>query len=150
MGIVIIVIAAGALLLILSSGSKNESEGAVLQNLERFDFAEYEEKLERRLEEKINSIEGISSCEVMVLVESSYVYDYLLDDNGSIVMSEIGGDETPVREKERAPQIKGVAVICKGAKSAQRKKEIIDMLSALLNIPTNNIWVGSKSSNISF
>ncbi len=144
MGIVIIVIAAGALLLILSSGSKNESEGAVLQNLERFDFAEYEEKLERRLEEKINSIEGISSCEVMVLVESSYVYDYLLDDNGSIVMSEIGGDETPVREKERAPQIKGVAVICKGAKSAQRKKEIIDMLSALLNIPTNNIWVGSK------
>lgn len=144
MGIVIIVIAAGALLLILSSGSKNENEGAVLQNLERFDFAEYEEKLERRLEEKINSIEGISSCEVMVLVESSYVYDYLLDDNGSIVMSEIGGDETPVREKERAPQIKGVAVICKGAKSAQRKKEIIDMLSALLNIPTNNIWVGSK------
>lgn len=144
MGIVIIVIAAGALLLILSSGSKNESEGAVLQNLERFDFAEYEEKLERRLEEKINSIEGISSCEVMVLVESSYVYDYLLDDNGSIVMSEIGGDETPISEKERAPQIKGVAVICKGAKSAQRKKEIIDMLSALLNIPTNNIWVGSK------
>lgn len=143
MGIVAVLLAAG-LFLVFFSGSGKSGGGESYINRESFDFYEYEERLEKRLEEKINSIGGVSSSEVILLVDTSYIYDYLRDENGKIVITEIGGDDMPVSESESAPKIRGVAVICKGAENAQLKKEIVDMLSALLGISTNNIWVGSK------
>ncbi len=143
MGIVVIFLALG-LFLVFFSGNKSGGGDKSELYRESFDFYEYEERLEKRLEEKINALDGISSCEVILLVDTSYIYDYLRDENGKIIIGDISGDDIPISESETAPKIRGVAVICKGAKSAQKKKEIVDMLSALLKISTNNIWVGSK------
>jgi len=143
-GIVIILLAAGVVLVILSLGkSAGKSSVSEVQD-NSFDFYEYETALEERLKEKIDTISGVSNPEVILLVETSYVYDYLKENNGKTVTGSVNGEERALTESESAPTIRGVAVICSGGDDPVVKKNIIDMLSALLGISTNKIWVGSR------
>lgn len=138
--IVTVLLASVGIILILISGSRDKS---CVSNTEQinFDFDKYESTLEKRLEEKINKIDGVSSCDVILLIETSYIHDAK---NGSSYSDLFGTGSESDRISESAPKIRGVAVICVGGGEARVKKDITDMLSALLGIPTNKIWVGSK------
>lgn len=131
--------AIGIILILVSGKSSNSRTGSA--NYDDFNFEKYESALEKRLEEKINKIDGVSSADVIILVETSYIYDSI--NSGSY--SELFGDSSENgRISESAPRIRGVAVICSGGAQAKIKKDITEMLSALLGLPTNKIWVGSK------
>lgn len=139
----IILIAAFALagiIMILISGNR-ENSPAVSTGYDDFSFEKYESALEKRLEEKINKIDGVSSCDVILLIETSYIYD----SSDRVNYSDLFGNSAESdKVSESAPKIRGVAVICSGGGESKIKKDITDMLSALLGIPTNKIWVGSK------
>ena len=141
-GIIIIMLAAGLIMIIIYSGwgADKKKETAVVED--GFDFYEYENQLEERLEEKINKITGVSGCDVILLVETSYRYDYIKDNAGRYSLKDSGSEERSVTES--APTIRGVAVICGGGDDPVVQKNVMDMLSALLGLPKNKIWVGSR------
>ena len=143
-GVLLLLLVAGFLLIFvsdLSGKDKNNSQTAVS---EEFDFAEYERILESRLSDKINSVYGISDSKVIVILDSSYTYEYLEMSSGNILVCESDGDEIPVAIKRYAPRVRGVAVICKGGEDPENKNKITQMLSSLLDISSNKIWVGGK------
>ena len=138
--IITVLLAAAGIMMILLSGNREKSS-AMRTDHDDFSFEKYESSLEKRLEEKINKIDGVSSCDVILLIETSYIYDS--SDSGNYSDLFVKGTESD-KVSENAPKIRGVAVICSGGGEARIKKDITDMLSALLGIPTNKIWVGSK------
>ena len=138
--LITVILAVSGIILILISGNR-EKGSAVSNDYDDFSFEKYESTLEKRLEEKIDKIDGVSSCDVILLIETSYIYD----SSDSVNYSDLFGNSTDNdKVSESAPKIRGVAVICSGGGEARIKKDITDMLSALLGIPTNKIWVGSK------
>ena len=144
-GIIIILLAAGLIFVIVSTGrSAKKSDSALVASDNTFDFYEYETQLEKRLEEKIDKISGVDGCDVILLVETSYRYDYLCETGGKTITGKIDGIESVLTESENAPVIRGVAVICKGGDDPVVQRNIMDMLSALLGLPSNKIWVGSR------
>ena len=137
LGIIFVLLAAGLIMILFSSGTgtKKEEETDVI-----FDFTEYEKNLEKRLEEKINRIKGVSGTDVIVLLDSSYSTDYITDKSGKTVIS----DKSALAAAEIAPRVRGAAVICEGGDDPIIQREIISMLCALLDLSTNKIYVGGK------
>ena len=143
-GVFAILLAAGFLLIFFSDFSGKDEKNIENTVSEEFDFAEYESALESRLSQKINSVYGVSDSSVIVVLDSSYTYEYLEMSSGNILVCESDGNEIPVPVKRYAPKVRGVAVICKGGDDPENKKTIIQLLSSLLDIPSNKIWVGGK------
>lgn len=108
----------------------------------------YEKDIEERLTSIVSSINGAGRTEVMVTLASG-------DENVYAVKEKIG-DGTKEREyvvidsdsnesglllKVIEPEIRGVAVVCEGADSANVRQEIVSTVSAVLGISTNRISI---------
>lgn len=122
---------------------------------------EYAELIECKLTELVSSIEGAGEAVVMVTVEageesifakeiksdedinenkssSSYEYEYVVIKSGSSA-------ENGMLLKVIEPEIRGVAIVCDGGENAQVRENIINAVSAVLDIKTNKISVCKKS-----
>ena len=99
----------------------------------------------------IESMTGVKECRVMVTLKSGYEYYYAsnqqlsendngLDTRKEYLLASFGSTEQPVLIEERMPKVDGVAVICAGI-DASSEYRIINVLSALFNIPSNRICV---------
>ncbi len=139
LGLLLIGLAVGVMLLFL--GGQTEAVPTIAQPEEAFSFEAYEEALSRRLESLIERLDGISRVTVMLTLEESYadlpageVGDYL-------TLRDPDGGQGTVILSRRAPKVKGVAVICNGGASLAKQQEIIELLAALLNLPTHRIFV---------
>lgn len=140
----VVLFLAGVFLVFFSDQTDNSQVPVDYSVNEAFDFNEYEKALEAKISEQVNKISGVSQCEAAVILERSYVYEYVRLDNGDVLVCENDGYEIPVVECLVAPEIKGISVICSGGNDPQIKKQITDMLIALLDVPSNKIWVGGK------
>ncbi len=138
LGILLIGLAAGVMLLFL--GGKDQAEEGIPDTAPSFSFEEYEKNLAARLEEMIARLDGVSDVHVMLTLERSYAEELAGTDGEYLTVRESDGGQGTVVLSREAPKVKGVAVICKGAE-AQRKQEIISMLSALLELPSHRIFV---------
>ena len=171
----LIIAACGVILIILSfptdekktSTTTNDSAGDnhVQMSLE-LSNDEYCEQLEKRLEELLSKIDGISDVKVMitlkctsesvVLSEVSYeksdkkstgnagaVSEENSYKNNSTVVYEkdAKGNEIPYVVKENVPQIEGIAVVAKGGDDAKNILKITNVLQALFNIDAHKISV---------
>lgn len=146
---------------------KNKSELNHIENEQtEMSVDEYGEKLENRLKEILNRIEGISDVNVMITlkcgnesiiltedsVQESIKKD--TDENGfvseqseyrkeEIVVYEkkSSGESIPYVVKENAPKIEGVAVVAKGAESSENMIKIISIVKALFDVEAHKISV---------
>lgn len=126
----------GLMLLFLDkNGLNTENYASTEENNES-----YITTLENRLENMINNIEGVSDTKVMITLKSSSEVIYALDKDENREKHVIVGNE-PVYVKEYLPEIEGVAVICKGGNGAVIKEKITELLSSLLGIYSNHIYV---------
>ena len=82
----------------------------------------YEEDIEKRLTSIVSEINGAGRTEVMVTLAS--------DNN-----------ESGLLLKVIEPEIRGVAIVCEGADSANVRQEIVLTVSAVLGISTNRISI---------
>lgn len=147
-GFVIVALIAGVILLLWPSAEKAVSTDG------EFKYGStdsYRKTLESDVEKIVMSVSGVKSCAVMVTLKSGYEYYYASDqqitsgDNGvdsrkEFVLANYGGNEQPVLIEERMPKVSGVAVVCPGI-SVTAEYKIIQMLSALFDLPTNRISV---------
>lgn len=134
LGFILLALALGILLVFLS-GRSEDSGGSAPEESEPFSFEHYEHEMEERLEGLISRIDGVSSVSVMVLLDQSY--EEISDGTDfSRPVEEQTGDTVV------APKVRGVAVVCHGGERTEIRKEIIDLLSSLLGLSTNRIYVG--------
>ena len=139
LGLMVIGLIAGLVLLFL--GGKTEGERVPASIDSSFSFEEYEKGLAVRLEEMIERLDGVSEVHVMLTLDRSYAEELAGEGGEYLTIRKSDGEQGTVTISREAPKVKGVAVICKGGNSAEKQKEIISMLSALLELPSHRIFV---------
>jgi len=157
---------AGAALIIFSffTPSDKNNSGNVSNSgndLTRIDTESYISAQEQKLCDMLNRIDGVSDAFVMITLTSSSEYIYASKDSikesiskdGEVTQRDVQKDivlyedekkaKSPILVKEIQPKIKGVAVVCKGISGADMQLKIINLVSTVLNLPTNKIYVVS-------
>lgn len=157
--LVILAVLAIVFLILMEFTGKDENkyEGEVSESTE-----EYAERIEDKLTQLISSVEGAGETVVMVTLDAGeenvyareiktdeesdgdktsnkYEYEYIVMKNGSAV-------ESGMLLKVIEPDIRGVAVVCDGGDNAAVRENIINTVSAVLDIKTNKISVCKKKS----
>lgn len=142
-GLIALTFVAGLLLILLSTrGEKGETSGVAPAGGEEFSFEKYEKKLEERLKEIVSKVDGVSSVSVMVLLDQGYEEELAEKGSSYLLVRDQNGSQTGIETLRRAPKVRGVAVVCRGGELPQTQKELIALLSALLDLPASRIYVG--------
>lgn len=118
---------------------------------------EYVSDLENRLTAMISSIDGAGETKVMVTLESGseeiYLHDYDYGENidpsgknslerkDEYVIVDSGSGEKGIVVRVKEPEIRGVAVVCKGADSETVRSRIVETVTALLDISSARVSV---------
>ncbi|NLG53107.1 MAG: hypothetical protein GX541_03945 [Clostridiales bacterium] len=153
----LVIIAAGLLLLILPG--RPESESRAVRHAAQNDFSveEYEEKIE----EVLGKCHGVGRVSVMLAVKSgmetvyaeeervstreqqgSDINDYNVDrDVRPSILSDGSGRELPVTVKQVYPEFLGAAVVCDGADNPNVRLYITEAVSSLTGISSDRISV---------
>lgn len=125
---ILIIVAIMVIGLIFITGMFDNEKSTVEDSLST---SQYKTSLESEIQTMVNSIEGIGQSEVLLTIDCSYEYVYL--------------DDGKTLQKIIEPTIRGVAVVCEGADSAVVCAEITDLLTTLLNIPSNKVCISKLS-----
>ncbi|MBE6688730.1 MAG: hypothetical protein E7588_05580 [Ruminococcaceae bacterium] len=145
-GIIAAVFLLGFMIVFISPG-EDENTSA-----DSFDCAQYISHTEEKLSEMISRVSGAGSVSVMVTLESSTEQYYHRNTksrsskNGDAVSYEaeeaiVLEKDDPILVKEIFPEIKGIAVVCDGARSSSVTQKIINLVACALNVPSNRIYV---------
>ena len=160
-------LAAGVVLIILSlftannkkETSVNTNISNISGNLSRINTEDYIIMQEKKLCEILKRIDGVSEPFVMITLDSSSEYIYASKQsikessskNGETTQKDVQKEiilyedekksKSPILVKEIQPKIKGVAVACRGIGSAEMQLKIINLVSTVLNLPTNKVYV---------
>lgn len=114
------------------------------------DLAAYQQELESRLETLIGQMDGAGKTVVMVTLETGEETIYALDIQSGQTQSQethvLLDDGTALQETVCLPQVCGVAVLCDGGGDVRVAARITEMVSALLDLPTNRICIGQRKS----
>ena len=155
---------AGMILIILSffttGNNKSAAKNSIIKtDLSRIDTGSYITEQEKKLCEMLKRINGVSEPFVMITTDSSSEYIYASKQsikesgskNGETTQREVHKDiilyenenksKSPILVKEIQPKIKGVAVVCKGISNADMQLKIINLVSTVLNLPTDKVYV---------
>jgi stage III sporulation protein AG len=159
----VVLLLSGVIMLIISEivpeekSVSAESESSVVQS----DTDEYVRLLEERLVSIISSVYGAGETRVMVTLESGsedvYLHNYDYGENSGsdgrnsferkdeyvIVDGSSGEQGIVVRQSE--PKIRGVAVVCEGGGNQTVKQQIIETVTALLDISSARVSVAKMN-----
>lgn len=168
----LLVLAAGICLMILAmpSGSREKTDEEQTQTRrtvqsEAAPGREYEEEMEKRVENLLSTVEGVGKVDVMITVSSSEEKILATDSNQSrslteekdsaggtrtsrtqelqenVVLTGSSGGEQPIVEMEKMPEIRGVVVSAQGGGDVRVRAEISAALEALFHVPQHKIRV---------
>lgn len=161
-----IIFAAGALLLLLSvpdlfHKEKTETVDAATSVKQREEQTEeYAERMERKLEEMLQKIDGVTNVKAMITVTSTAEKVVLQDtatDSEELAEKDGGGGErtslksteetktilagdAPFLTKELTPKVEGVVVVISGAESA-KVLAITEAVQALFDVPAHKVKI---------
>lgn len=137
-----------AMLLILLSELLPSKMGDASPKNTASDAEGYQLQLETRLEELISQMEGAGKTTVMLTLESSEEMIYAVDTRSDTQQSQqthvLLGDGTALKETIYQPQVRGAAVLCEGGGDIRIAANITEMISALLDLPSNRICVEQR------
>ena len=113
----------------------------------------YENTIKNQIKNMIESIDGVSDVQVMVTFQSGSEKVLQEDSDSStnekgdkslkrttVILNQNGGD-SPYVIKEIYPKIEGVAITASGLQMSDKSSEILNMVSALFDIPIHKISV---------
>ena len=151
---VIIGLVAGVLLLFVGKGNpfgiSTQSVSATESGV--YDEARYEAELIDQIEGVCRRVRGAGSVSVAVTLDGSYRAIYAQNfADGSNSKREYfllgsGSSEKALLLGYSPPDILGVAIVCEGGSSSAVRAEIISLVSALLDLPTNKIYVAASNN----
>ena len=136
-----------AMLLILLSEIFPQTEQNVPAGQEENTLA-YQTQLEQRLEKLISQMNGAGKTTVMVTLETGEEAIYALDTQSGDLQSQnthvLLDDGSALTETVCQPQIRGVAVLCDGGGDVRVAARITELLTSLLDLPSNRICVEQR------
>lgn len=130
----------------------------------------YEQKLEMRLKELLQQVEGVGQVDVMIVLKSSGEKVWQADTSSSVSLTEEkdagggtrriegrdvsaevvlaggSGAEEPVLQKELSPEISGVIVSAEGGGSPSVQADISQAVEALFGLPAHKVKVLKRTS----
>lgn len=156
------VLAAGVFLLVLSMTGTSKAEehtesvtnNTLTQGVQDEELTDYQEKMEERLIETLQNVEGVGKVQVMITLKSSS--EQVVEKDESVETRTAGDDNSSVNKqttvlidngqspyvvKEIMPQIEGVAIVAEGGEDAVVKSEIYEVVQALFDISVHKIKV---------
>lgn len=124
------------------------------------DTAVMEAALERRLEELLSGISGVTSPDVMVTLDSTSERVFARDSKSgssetqntdssatsgdsesSVVLVGSGSGKDALEQSTILPKVRGVAVVCGGAEDPSIKEKVVNTVSGVLNISSSRVYV---------
>lgn len=154
--IVIIGIVIGVILLLLGGGgsffSKSGETAEVSSEVTEYDEIKYEEELVKKIEEICSQVKGAGKVSVAVTLDGSYraIYAQNSSDGANVKKEYLlvgsGSNESALLVGYSPPRILGVGVVCSGGANATVRAEIISLISATLDLPTNKIYVTASKN----
>ena len=109
---------------------------------------EYQAQLEERLERLISHMSGAGKTTVMVTLGTGEEMIYALDTQSGDMQSQqthvLLEDGSALTETVCVPQVCGVAVLCEGGGDVRIAARITELVSALLDLPSNHICVEQR------
>lgn len=147
-GYVLLVMAAGAMLLLLPSGGRDSpgEEPPAREEGAAFDLEAFEKKLERTL----SQIEGAGEAQVVLTLDggSRQVLARNQDRDGEgggsntvVTVGKGSGKQDVVPLQTVAPEFRGALVVCPGGGSAAVRLKLIEAVSALTGLGSDRISV---------
>ncbi len=145
----LLVIAAGLLLLLLPTGKKTETEPAAAPDYEAFELAEFESRIESALEK----IDGVGKTEVVLTLgstmETVYQSDLTSDErdgsasrrSDTVLENSGSGTQSAVVRERIYPKFRGALVVCEGASSASVRLEVTRAVETLTGLSGDSITV---------
>lgn len=146
---VAIVLLIGIVLLLWPEREERE----VIEEVQAQDDSVYAQKIEERLNLMLSQINGAGRVEVMLTLQSGTRLEYQMDtqtdidgdrssvERKTVILSEGSAyDEAAVSEVQY-PQFQGALVICEGADSAAVKLDLLNAVSALTGLRSDQITV---------
>ena len=127
----------GVILILIGSFSKKKSTSN-----DNFDAELYTEKLEKKIEEFLKNVAGISRVEVIVTLDSSKedvyaqnqsTFDYLIIDSQN--------GKSGVKISEIYPTVRGIAIACTNGDDPSMQYKITEIISKYLGISSNKIKI---------
>ena len=143
---VLLVLAAGLLLLLLPTGGERDSPAPQQESETAFDLEGFEEKLAHAL----SQVEGAGKAQVVLTLSSGsrqvLAQDQELAGDGSsastvVTVGRGSGTQEVVPLQTVAPSFRGALVICPGGGNPQVRLELIEAVSALTGLSSNHITV---------
>lgn len=146
-----------------------QSESVVV-NTEPGTMSQYEVMYEKRLEEILNTVKGVSDVQVMVTIDSSEEMVFAeneqenqqtqtqsdkngsqrdvtqIDKQGNIVMTKQSGKEEPVVIKTIKPKVRGVVVAAQGVEQVKVQALITEAVERALDVPPHRISIVPKKA----
>lgn len=121
----------------------------------------YAEDVEKRLTQLICAIQGVGDAKVMVTLESGLEQVYAQNESKKIeesldtvvqekdldeayeyvLIKTADGDQGGLILKVLQPKIRGVAVVCEGAQSASVRQQILETVTAVLDVSSSRVSV---------
>lgn len=136
------------LVFIIAGGIVQKQKNDLPTAKEAFSYSEYEKNIEERVASIVSKVGGVHDVSVMVTLDSAVNYSYAENDKGNsseyVTVRDKDGNESGVLISENTPKIRGVAVVCGGGEDPATRLEIIKLVSALLSIPQNKVYVGGR------
>ena len=129
----------GIILILIGTFSKKTSSSQ-----DDFDAELYTEKLEKKIEDFLKTVDGISRVEVIVTLESSKedvyaqnqsTFDYLIIDSSN--------GKSGVKISEIYPTVRGIAIACTNGDDPTVQYKITEIISKYLGISSNKIKIVS-------
>ena len=160
--ILLVIGLAGILLIFLSEiVPKEKTDKDNVTNSQNYSY-EYASQLETKLENILQTVEGVGSVNVMITIESGeqnvYAQSEKTDNdvktsddlqtsqtqtfqNEYIIVEDEQGSKVALTETTLEPEIKGVGIVCTGADDFTVEKNITEMVSVILGVPSNRVYV---------
>lgn len=149
--LLVIGLVAGVLLLLFGGGgsSKKEVSSSPTAKEEMAEIDAYVSALEFRVKELLERMDGISDVHLILLPDTctevvyaqngSYDKGYLTEKE--YVLKDVDGDDEPIRLKLVYPKLRGASVVCRGGSNPILQEKIVSLLSSLLDLPANRVYV---------
>ncbi len=162
--LLVVMLLVSGIVLLLASELVTTEEAALSQpeqTTSSTDMQEYSERLEERLTAIISSIDGAGATKVMVTFESGseeiYLHDFDYGENidpsgknsierkDEYVIIDGSSGEQGIVVRTAEPKVRGVAVVCEGGGSEQVRGQIVEAVTALLDISSARVSVAKMN-----
>lgn len=157
----LIILGITGIALIFLSTLSSKTDTAKTDTLPQISVEEYRDNLQKDIKKIVKSITGDNNATVVVTLESGISYEYAdtnegsssdkTDDNtttsssekkqGYITVKNKDGSEQPLLVTAKMPQIRGVAIVCRGGDNQTVAEKIENTVTAALNITSKRVYI---------